>query len=124
MIASSVSSISTTRKSGGLSKFSGLKLQLRYQRSAVASAVSKKGRVVRRGDGVVCKAQDTALEGKLLKGSLFGGWKPKSEILLLVDMRQRKVHCKEHFEDEEQHLPPLLEDIGLSEGRQGSSVWK
>ncbi|KAF6152521.1 hypothetical protein GIB67_035091 [Kingdonia uniflora] len=63
MMASSVSSISNTHKSGGLSKFSSLKLQLRYQRSAVASAVSKKARVVRRQDGVVCEAQETALEG-------------------------------------------------------------
>ncbi|KAF6167147.1 hypothetical protein GIB67_029785, partial [Kingdonia uniflora] len=62
-IASSVSSISNTRKSGGLSKFSSLKLQLRYQRSAVASAVSKKARVVRREDGVVCEALETAPEG-------------------------------------------------------------
>ncbi|KAF6153409.1 hypothetical protein GIB67_003599 [Kingdonia uniflora] len=30
------------------------------------------------------------LSGKTLKGSLFGGWKPKSEIPLLVDMYQRK----------------------------------
>ncbi|KAF6136691.1 hypothetical protein GIB67_018694, partial [Kingdonia uniflora] len=63
------------------------------------------------------------MSGKSLKGSLFGGWKPKSKIPL-VDMYQRKAHCKEHFEDEEQHLLPQLEDIGLSEERQGSSVWK
>ncbi|KAF6156040.1 hypothetical protein GIB67_035397, partial [Kingdonia uniflora] len=67
MMASSVSSISSTRKFGRLSEFSSLKLQLRYQRSAVASTVSKKMRVIHRGDGVVCETQETALEDSCLK---------------------------------------------------------
>lgn len=31
------------------------------------------------------------LSGRTLKGSLFGGWKPKSELPSLVDMYTRKV---------------------------------
>ena len=31
------------------------------------------------------------LSGRTLKGSLFGGWKPKSDIPNLVDMYVRKV---------------------------------
>jgi len=31
------------------------------------------------------------LTGRTLRGSLFGGWKPKSDLPLLVDMYLRKV---------------------------------
>lgn len=31
------------------------------------------------------------LSGRTLKGSLFGGWKPKSDLPHLVDMYMRKV---------------------------------
>lgn len=31
------------------------------------------------------------LSGKTLKGSLFGGWKPKSDLPLLVDMYLKEV---------------------------------
>lgn len=33
------------------------------------------------------------LMGRTLTGSLFGGWKPKSEIPSLVEMYLRKVDC-------------------------------
>lgn len=34
------------------------------------------------------------LSGRTLKGSLIGGWKPKSDIPKLVDMYIRKVRTK------------------------------
>lgn len=34
------------------------------------------------------------LTGKTLKGSLFGGWKPKSDLSSLVDMYMKKVITK------------------------------
>jgi len=33
------------------------------------------------------------LNGRTLTGSLFGGWKPKSEIPSLVEMYLKKVDC-------------------------------
>ena len=34
------------------------------------------------------------LSGRTLKGTLFGGWKPKSELPKLMDMYIRKVRTK------------------------------
>lgn len=34
------------------------------------------------------------LTGRTLKGSLFGGWKPKSDLPSLVDMYLREVRAK------------------------------
>ncbi|KAF6137447.1 hypothetical protein GIB67_009923 [Kingdonia uniflora] len=58
VMASSVLSIPSTCKSDDLSKFSGLNLQLRYQRNAVTSAVSKKARVVHQGEWLFVKLRD------------------------------------------------------------------
>lgn len=33
------------------------------------------------------------LTGRTLKGSLFGGWKPKSDLPLLVEKYMKKVSC-------------------------------
>ncbi|KAF6142009.1 hypothetical protein GIB67_037977 [Kingdonia uniflora] len=85
MMASSVSSISSTRKSSGLSEFSGLKLQLGYQKSAVASAMSKKVRVVRRGDGAVCEAQETALEVPSVTDKTWKSLVTDSDVTVLVE---------------------------------------
>lgn len=37
------------------------------------------------------------LTGRTLKGSLFGGWKPKSDLPSLVDMYTKKVSGYENF---------------------------
>jgi alcohol dehydrogenase len=37
------------------------------------------------------------ITGRTLKGSLFGGWKPKSDLPSLVDMYTRKVRGYENF---------------------------